>query len=650
MEIENMSIYIAEPLEMEQLTLINSRLYLNGKAVIDNLTLTENSIVFPYPPDIQGKIRLEITQDLIIHQGSCIETSSKGFAGGHQGPGKTLDNVDGSIFYAGGSHGGPGGADDNSSPNQPYGNVYFPSNAGSGGGANTDSSSCYGGNGGGVVKITVNGTLTLDGIIAANGQPSPFHGGGGSGGSIWIDAYTITGTGTIEAKGGEALNEGCGGGGGRIALYYNDALTNGQFDPSQIYCQGGQGSDGTYPSGGGGTIYLKDKSLLLGDLIIDNEQISGGVRPTILTVTGIGPGNNTDLSSGQLFDDCADFPVPVIAGGLPGLKGYWVNPDVLQSKTFRIIDNTTTCLITDPDDGDMTKVAHSGSHYIGAYVFQDITLKNADLFCRDYLDIKGNITATDGEIITDSDFYLDFTPPAPPYVYPIASPALEQVIIIDGIKDPGVKVYRNCKCIVGATSDVFWQISYTLKEGINILSFTQKDEGGNHSQAVVKTVVYDEIPPLEIAPTADGRGDGSFIVLSWQNYDELSDLGYYKIYQSDNPFTDISAEGVILLGTTDRGVKTYTAKGLTQGSTYYFAVTGVDNKNNENQTITEAVSAIPEDAMAPQDVPHLEVTECTAESIAVSWTPSLNTTGDLDHQSIHINGDVERHPACLSGA
>jgi hypothetical protein len=66
-------------------------------------------------------------------------------------------------------------------------------------------------------------TLTLDGIISANGDPGAGYSGAGSGGSIYVTAGTLTGAGKLTANGGSRvgmLNAGGAGGGGRIAVYF----------------------------------------------------------------------------------------------------------------------------------------------------------------------------------------------------------------------------------------------------------------------------------------------------------------------------------------------------------------------------------------------------------------------------------------------
>jgi hypothetical protein len=135
---------------------------------------------------------------------------------------------------------------------------------GSGGGrdSSTSSTSADGGKGGGLIRLSVLGTLTVDGLITANGlanATSGFDTGGGAGGSVWIDANTIDGAGLITANGGAGGTTRAGSGaGGRIAIY----TCNLNLSTSQIIASG---NVGTRP-GGDGTIFF-------GTLAIGPEDI-----------------------------------------------------------------------------------------------------------------------------------------------------------------------------------------------------------------------------------------------------------------------------------------------------------------------------------------------------------------------------------------
>ena len=175
-------------------------------------------------------LNLNVSGNMIVQSGSAISVDGKGYTryGGNQvgaGPG---GGGKGYRSGGGGGHGGAGGAgSEGSSGEATYDSALFPTELGSQGGGSTAGGGIAGGAGGGAVLLQVGGTLTLDGLISANGvagAPEPYYGtggGGGGGGTININAAALAGTGVLRANGGGGTSVGgSGGGGGRIALSY----------------------------------------------------------------------------------------------------------------------------------------------------------------------------------------------------------------------------------------------------------------------------------------------------------------------------------------------------------------------------------------------------------------------------------------------
>ena len=98
---------------------------------------------------------------------------------------------------SGAGHGGNGGRGRHQSRvGLAYGHLYEPEHFGCRGGGS-------GGLGGGIIRMSVTGTLQIDGTISCNGgSGQEDRSGGGSGGSIWIDTKLIKGYGTVQANGG----------------------------------------------------------------------------------------------------------------------------------------------------------------------------------------------------------------------------------------------------------------------------------------------------------------------------------------------------------------------------------------------------------------------------------------------------------------
>ncbi|MCP3870849.1 MAG: hypothetical protein GY703_22685 [Gammaproteobacteria bacterium] len=174
---------------------------------------------------------LGVTGDLIIDAGGKISADIKGY-GENLAPGAGVWGRAGALFKgSGGGYGGKGGdstpvSSGGSIGGAGYGSIMAPMALGSGGG-NWSVSYGAGGVGGGALRITVGGTLALDGEITTDGgdaaQNSGHCGGGGSGGSIYLIAGILSGVGQISADGGTVADSGCGGGsGGRILLDLED--------------------------------------------------------------------------------------------------------------------------------------------------------------------------------------------------------------------------------------------------------------------------------------------------------------------------------------------------------------------------------------------------------------------------------------------
>ncbi|HMP96754.1 MAG TPA: Ig-like domain-containing protein [Kiritimatiellia bacterium] len=219
--------------------------------VMGTVQITSNSVI-THPVGLEPGLRIE-AQSLFIGTNSAIDVSARGYRGGQRdgnvaNTGETTNGTPGSTVFAGGSHGGLGGAWSAGVANPTYGSVTNPVLLGSGGSSRGDAV-VPGGNGGGRITLVIAGGITNDGRIVADGQTgSGWSSGGGSGGSIKISANSLSGDGMIEADGGG--NE-VGGGGGRIAIYVN-ALS---FATNRVTVSGGPGYGGG-GAGSPGTVYF----------------------------------------------------------------------------------------------------------------------------------------------------------------------------------------------------------------------------------------------------------------------------------------------------------------------------------------------------------------------------------------------------------
>ncbi len=186
--------------------------------------------------------------DIIIAGSARLSAEGKGFPA-NQGPGT------GSGNYRGASYGGIGGYSD---AGPTYGSITAPISLGSG-----SSSSLSGG----AIKLSVSGTLTINGTI--NASAKQYGDGASAGGSIFLSSIgMLVGNGTIMANGGDTNSIRGSGGGGRIAI----VATSSSFSGT-VSAHSGNASSAAY-YGGAGTIYQNIGGTKT--VTVDNNSLAGG--------------------------------------------------------------------------------------------------------------------------------------------------------------------------------------------------------------------------------------------------------------------------------------------------------------------------------------------------------------------------------------
>lgn len=153
-----------------------------------------------------------------VETGGMITATGEGYVDGF-GPGSS-DDI-GAMPSIGASHGGHGG---HSAGASLYGNAWRPVDLGSSGGWHWNGA----GAGGGAIHLIVDDTLTLNGVIEANGTGGGDRSAGAAGGSLWIEAHQLAGSGSLHADAGPSVagnaSQTGASGGGRIAVYCDDIL------------------------------------------------------------------------------------------------------------------------------------------------------------------------------------------------------------------------------------------------------------------------------------------------------------------------------------------------------------------------------------------------------------------------------------------
>ena len=165
-------------------------------------------------------INVSVGGDLVVGASASIQAGT-GTGGGEsfRSRGYARANGPGYLRGAGGSFAGDGGHPPIETAFVSYGSILEPLSWGSGAWGDSE---LYAG--GGIVKLVVGGTLTVDGLICSRGFGWPLDadetiGGSGSGGTVNLTAGALAGSGTIDANGGNNGLYGPGSGGRvKIAL------------------------------------------------------------------------------------------------------------------------------------------------------------------------------------------------------------------------------------------------------------------------------------------------------------------------------------------------------------------------------------------------------------------------------------------------
>ncbi|MBI2439984.1 MAG: hypothetical protein HYV35_01280 [Lentisphaerae bacterium] len=205
-------------------------------SVNGNVTIGTNGWISPLSNPTNGGSVFFSMSNLTINTPNCgfradgagFRERSDGSVGANgYGPGR---GVGGQVANrnSGASYGGTGGVANSGTvlPGPVYGSSNAPFEPGSAGGSGS-AYGRWGGRGGGFIWVRVEDTLTLNGVLSANGGPiyDGAYGGGGSGGAInlYCRRFVIGGANAVvRANGGNTGYSGGlsgSGGGGRIAIW-----------------------------------------------------------------------------------------------------------------------------------------------------------------------------------------------------------------------------------------------------------------------------------------------------------------------------------------------------------------------------------------------------------------------------------------------
>ena len=373
----------------------NKALTVGGDVVVSNgIVRIDDASSTPYP------LTLNVGGDLTVCEQGTITVAGLGYP---SGVGPVMPGTGGA------SHGGQGlNGSNQPSPSVPYGSVYEPVTAGTG------SSNAAGG---GILALTVGGTLTNDGLVTAAGGSYNAE-NRAAGGSVNVRAAALRGKGvfSVDASDNTASTKLSRGAGGRIAVrltgegttFDDFAADGGEFRAAGANRQ----KPALTPQGGAGTIYLQVAAQAEneGTLIVDNGGCTGASQPTTL-------GGGVE---GLLFDQ-----VVILGGGnlglaadmVLGVKGGWDCSGTFSGGKGSVVDftgalpllvsGTTTfanvsCTTAGKEISfaDGAKVTVTENFKTGGQPAAHVVLKGADADARWTLD-----SSAGGAILSSTDVY-----------------------------------------------------------------------------------------------------------------------------------------------------------------------------------------------------------------------------------------------------
>lgn len=283
---------------------------------------------------IMSSVTSTLLTSVSIDGRSLINASGKGCAGNRVSHGYGPDDTTGictlhgpgsgtyAVAGGGAGHGGVGGG--GGAGGAVYDSEIFPLKYGASGAAGLTEyvGVMLGGSGGGVVFLNMDGALTVDGAIMANGLPGGETsrngvGGGGAGGSVYASSTSFAGRGYIEANGGDRLPAMYGGasyagGGGRVFVMYRTLV---DFDMSAVHANAGSQPTAYDGFPGAGTVNIPDVAPDLPTFFGPTSLVTGMTTSTnnpSLNFTLTDPDVADTLRYRIQIDDTADFSSPLI--------------------------------------------------------------------------------------------------------------------------------------------------------------------------------------------------------------------------------------------------------------------------------------------------------------------------------------------------
>ncbi len=191
----------------------------------------------------------------------------------------------------------------------------------------------------------------------------------------------------------------------------------------------------------------------------------------------------------------------------------------------------------------------------------------------------------------------------------------------------GIKAAGN---LLGKTTNTYYADTVTVNSSTYYYVVTAHDYSANEADAsnTVTKTTPDIVPPAPIIDVnaSDTAGASGTVTLVWTQ-SAAADFDHYNVYYDEATITNVSAASVTNSNNISAvGTLTVNVTGLTDTTSYSFAVVAVDTSGNFNVTPVDPAPATPTDGLAPTAVAGLTVVDVPNNegSLLISWTASVS--------------------------
>ncbi|WP_332309430.1 fibronectin type III domain-containing protein [Pseudomarimonas arenosa] len=233
-------------------------------------------------------------------------------------------------------------------------------------------------------------------------------------------------------------------------------------------------------------------------------------------------------------------------------------------------------------------------------------------------------------------FTYDATAPSAPSVNPLPASTANDLVVIQGTREPNTAIYINGELAVPSSANAAWSKQVALVSGRNTFAIQARDCAGNRSSNVNVETIYDNTPPAEVSFVLTGANDGRSITVDWTGYNEAAsggDIDAFLIYRSDSGFIDLGT--ATLIATLPTGTRTHAITGLTPSVEQFVTVVARDRSGLSSSFTVK--SLIPMDRVAPATPTNVRITS-GASSLQVQWNAVSNSAGDLAGYRVYLDG------------